>query len=212
MTTLADFRDRIKYALGITGASTERGFDNNSIDKHTVQAVEEFSLALPLRLRADVAVAGGARSFELTGLTRPIAVHAVEYPVGQWPRALLDFDVWGTTVTLDHGPPAAGYTVRVYYTAQHLVDGAGSTVQPEHEHLIVEGATALALLARSAGAAQTFETATAQPTTYQHLRIAQVRLDRWRRSIRALGGQWRGRSFYPPHTAPVGRDVVTFPW
>src|SRR5262249_29182970 len=156
MTTLADFRDRVKYALGITGTSTERGFDNNSIDKHTIQAVEEFSLAVPLRSRADVAVSGGTRSFDLSSLTRPIAVEAIEYPVGDWPRVLLDFDLWGTTVTIDLGPPGSAYTVRVYYTAQHLVDGVGSTVEGEHENVIVEGATALALLARAAGAAQTF--------------------------------------------------------
>ncbi|MGE0538857.1 MAG: hypothetical protein AB7R89_01585 [Dehalococcoidia bacterium] len=48
---------------------------------------------------------------------------------------------------------------------------ASSTVKP--------ALPAMALLSRATGAAQTLETSTSQPQTYQHLRIAQERLRQW---------------------------------
>lgn len=197
MTTIADFRARVLYALGVSGTSTERGFDDASIDRHIQQAVEEFSLHVPAEARADVSVSGGSRQFAVTALIRPLRVRAVEYPPDRWPRALVDFDVWGDTVTLDLSPPATAYTVRVYYTQQHLVDAGGSTVPAGHEHVVVEGATALAILARAMGAANTAETATVAPQTYQHLRVAQERLLRWREMLRRLGGRLERHALRP---------------
>ena len=214
MTTLADFRGRVKSALGIKPSvtSTEKGFEDDNLDNHIRQSVEEFSLYVPVEATANVAVSGGSRSFALSALTRPIGVAAVEYPLGQWPRALLDFDVFGGTVTLDHGPPSGGYTVAVYYTQQHLVDGSGSTIEPEHEHVIVEGAAAQAGLARAVQAASYAEAALTNPVTFQHLRPAQQRLERWREHLRALGsGRLRRRQSYSPSTAPASRSIVGWP-
>lgn len=211
MTTIVDFRTRVLYALGIGSTSTERGFDNNAVDKHIQQAVEEFSLYVPVEATADLNVSGGARSVATGALTRPIAVRAAEYPIGQWPRTLLDFDQWGATLTFDHSPPAAGYTVRVFYHQGHLVDGSGSTVAAAHENVIVEGATALAILSRAMGAANTAETATVSPQTYQHLRVAQDRLDRWRALLRRLSGRTERRTLFAPANAPTSRDTVTWP-
>jgi hypothetical protein len=209
MTTLTDFRNRVKAALGISGASAERGFDDPSLDQHVKQAVEEFSIYVSVEASADLTVTAGTRTLGVGGLTRPLRVAAVETPVGQWPRSLVDFDRWSATLTLDIAPAAVNTPARVYYEQGHLVDGSGSTVAPEHEHVIVEGAAALALLARVAGAAQTLETSTNQPQTYQHLRLAQERLTRWRAQIRRLGGQVVRRQAYAPSTAPVSRSVVS---
>ncbi len=131
MTTLTDFRTRVLWALGVS-SSTERGLSDANVDEHVRRAVEEFSLYVPVETSADVTVPGGSRAAGTGSLVRPIRVTAVEYPIGQWPRALLDFDTWGGTVILDHSPPTVDYTVRLYYTQQHLVDGSGSTVSAAH--------------------------------------------------------------------------------
>src|SRR3712207_2608144 len=101
MTTLADFRNRTKAALGIAGASAERGFDDTSLDQHIKQAVEEFSLHVPAEASADLTVTAGSRTLGAGGLTRALRVAAVEFPVGRWPRTLVDFDRWGATFSLD---------------------------------------------------------------------------------------------------------------
>ena len=209
MTTLADFRGRVLYALGITATSTERGFDNASVDRHIQQAVEELSLYLPGEVSADLAVAAGARTVALAALSRVLRVQAVEYPLGQRPRALLDFDVWGGLLTLDHDPPTAAYTVRVYFTQQHLVDATGSTVAVGHENLVVEGAAALAILARAMGFAQVVESATTPINVHPHLRVAQERLLRWRELLRRLGNPVRSGALYAPGSVPASRFVVS---
>jgi hypothetical protein len=208
MPTLTDFRNRVKAALGISGSSPERGFDDPSLDQHIRQAVEEFSVYVPGEATADLTVIAGSRTLSAAGLTRLLRVAAVEIPVGQWPRSLTDFDRWNTTLTLDIAPPSVNTAARVYYEQGHLVDGSGSTVDPAHEHVVVEGACALALLARVAGAAQTLETAATQPQTYQHLRLAQSRLARWRAQLRRLGGRMVHRRLSTSSGSPVQSSVV----
>lgn len=208
MTTILDFRARVKAALGITSVSSERGFSDAHLDDHVRQAVDEFSIYVPVEATADLTVSAGARTLDVGGLTRLLRVAAVEMPIGQWPPAFVDFSRWGATLTLNIAPPATNATARVYYEQQHLVDGSGSTVAPQHEHVIVEGATAFALLARAAGAAQTLEAATEQPLTYQHLRIAQSRLAHWRAQIRWLSGRVVRRRLLVPASGPVQRSAV----
>lgn len=210
MTTLADFRTRVLYALGVT-VSSERGFTDTNVDEHIKRAVEEFGLYVPAQAAADLTVTGGTRTLLTSALTRPVAVAAVEYPLDQRPRRLVDFGVWGGTVTLDHSPPAAAYTVRLYYTQRHLVDAAGSTIDPAHEGVVVEGAAAHAILARAMGAANAAETATVAPQTYQHLRVAQARLNRWHTALRRLSGGAAGRQLFTPEAPPVSRTVVQGP-
>jgi len=212
MTTQVDFRNRVKAELGIVGASAERGFDDAALLEHIQRTVEELSLARPLEAQADVLVTGGSRSFALSALTRPVAVLAVEYPAGLWPPEMLDTIVFGGAVRLDHSPPASNYTVRVYYEQRHLVDGSGSTVAAEHEWIVVVGACAYAVFARTAGFAQSVEISGTPPLTYPHLRLG----EEWRRQYQAALADLRRqrprrRRMYSPGTGRVNRDVVEWP-
>jgi hypothetical protein len=103
--------------------------------------------------------------------------------------------------------------VKVYYDQAHLVDTSGSTIEPEHEYLVAEGAFVYSLFARAIGQANTFDTtgATQQAQTMPHVRIAQERLDHWRRQLRYLAAQVRTRALYPPGNPPAARDTVQ-PW
>jgi hypothetical protein len=211
MTTITDFRSMARSLYG-TDPSTDRGFVDAVLDRTITHAVAEFSQHLPIRARADFGINGGSRTWSIAAaLTRPISVVAVEYPVDQRPRILLDFDAWGDTVTMDHSPPASNYTIRAYYNQAHLVDGSGSTIEPEHEYLIAEGAFIYSLFARTIGAANTLDTATSgtpTPNTFMHLRIASERLANWRRQLRRIAGQLQSRAVYSPSTRPFLRNVV----
>lgn len=208
MATIVDFRNRVKAALGVAGASSERGYEDANLDQHIAQAVAEFSSYLPVEAGADLVVTPGSRSLGLVGLTRLLRVVAVELPTGQWPRALVDYDQWGSALTLAIAPPAVATTARVYYEQAHLVDASGSTILPEHEYVIVEGGIAFAVLARAVGAANTLDVTTQQVQTYQHLRIAQERLAAWRGHLRRVGGRAVRRRLYAPSARPVQLNVV----
>ena len=208
MTTIVDLRARVQAALGITGASAEPGYEDASLDQHITRAVGEFSTYLPVKSSTDLALAAGSRTRGIGGLARLLRVVAVETPVGRWPRALVDYDHWSTSLTLDLAPPGADTTVRVYYEQAHLVDTIASTVPIELEYMLVEGAAAFAVLARATAAANTWTLSSVQPQTYQHLRIAQSRLAAWRSGLRRLGGRTVRRRFYTPASGPVQRAVV----
>ena len=208
MTTIADLRVRVKAALGITGTSAEPGYEDDNLDLHITQAVAEFSTFLPVEASADLTLAAGSRTLNLGALARLLRVVAVETPLGQWPRSLVEFDRWNTTLTLDLGPPAAAAVVRVYYEQAHLVDAVASTLESEHEYAVVEGAAAFAVLARATAAANAWMISSVQPQTYQHLRIAQSRLAAWRSSLRRLGGRTVRQRFYVPAGGPAQRSVV----
>jgi hypothetical protein len=211
MSTITDFRSMSRSLYG-TDPTTDRGFVDAVLDRTINQAVSEFSQHVPIKATATVNVTGGSRTWGMAAaLTRPIRVMAVEYPVDRWPRVLLDFDVWGDTVTLDHSPPAGGYSVKVYYDQAHLVDASGSTIEAEHEYLVAEGAFVYSLFARTIGAANTFDTTatgTPMPNAMQHLRVAEARLAHWRRQLRRVASQVQTRSLYPPGSRPYARDVV----
>lgn len=211
MTTIADFRALARALYG-TDPTSDRGFVDNVLDKTIRQAVDEFSQHIPVKATATFNINGGSRIWSLSAaLTRPLRVIAVEYPIDRWPRVLVDFDVWGDTVSLDHNPPATAYTVRVYYHQGHLVDASGSTIEPEHEYLIAEGAFCYSLFARAIGAANTFDSATSgtpMPQTFQHLRVAEARLANWRRQLRRVANQLQTRRLYPPAGRPEARDMV----
>lgn len=214
MTTSVDFRNMVKGHLGLTGTSAEGGYTDADLDNHVQRAVAEFGLYVPLELKTSVAVAASSRSFALTLLTRPMTVAAVEYPTGQWPRALLPFDTWAGTVTIDHSPPAAGYTVDVYYLAQHLVDVSGSTVEAEHEVVISEGAVALAHMARARTWMQNVEANLGIANTPvgkmpPAVVVAEQRLKRWRALLRDLGrGRARTRALYSPSVTGGSKSTV----
>lgn len=211
MTTATDFRARALLEMGISTSSGERGLTNADMDGHVQRAVEEYTRWFPAEEKTDIAVSGGARIINMSSLTRPIDVVACEYPTGNRPRTFVDFDVWDQVVTLDHGAPTSGYTVSVYYTQRHLVDGSGSTIRLDHEDIVVEGIVALALLARATGAAQTADNvAFIGGGTPYHLQIAESRVRRWKAALRSLA-RVRRRSLYNPATGTTLKSVVEAP-
>lgn len=210
MTTIVDFRSKARALYG-TDPTTDRGFVDTVLDNSIKQAVMEFSQYVPRRLSTFMGINGGVRAFLMSDLgSLVMRVVAVEYPLNRWPRSLLEFDVWGDTVTLDHSPPSTVYSVRVYYHEQHLVDGSGSTIAAQHEYLIAEGAFIYSLFGRTIGMANTFDVSgtNQQANTMPHLRVAQERLDHWRRQLAKIGNELRTAAMYAPGSRIAAKTVV----
>ena len=105
MTTIVDFRGRVKAALGISSPSGERGFSDTHLDEHVKQAVEEFSIYVPAEASADLTVSAGTRTLSVAGLTRFLRAAAVELAIT--PLTLFHFHQYalgGSLVTLAMAP------------------------------------------------------------------------------------------------------------
>jgi len=137
---------RARVRTDLRDPSAER-WDDDTLDRHIARALAEFSLAAPREASATLVTSEGSRDLDLASLAGRIAVDGVEYPVGQYPPALVAFSIWGETLTLevDSAPPA-GEDVLVRYSAAHTLDAEGTTVPDALHDLVATGAAAYAAI------------------------------------------------------------------
>lgn len=145
MTILSDIRTRVRKDLHDTDAGNYRWTDTQ-LDRHIERALSDLSLAAPQEKTATLATTNGSRDISLSSLTGLLEVEAVEYPTGQFPPSLAQYSRWATTLTLNVETLPTGGNTKLFYTARHVLDGSGSTVQPELEDALAIGAAAFAAL------------------------------------------------------------------
>lgn len=148
MTTLSDIRDLVRLDLHDADPASYRWSDDQ-LDRHIGNAVAEVNLLAPRQLSSTMATTVGSREIDLSSLTGLIAVERVEFPAGYYPPCVARFERWGGTLTLLVARDPEGQDARVFYTASHTLDGAGSTLPPEFEGLVVMGAAAFAINERA---------------------------------------------------------------
>ncbi len=122
---------------------------DNALDRHIHHAVRDLNRSAPREmLDCSFTISDPAsRELDIASLAGLIAVAAVEYPVGGYPRRLRHFELWGTLLKLlTDTMPVAGAPVNVYYTTQHVVDASGSTLPDHLEDVTLVGAAGYALL------------------------------------------------------------------
>lgn len=152
MTTLSDIRTRVRKDLHDTDAASQRWTDSE-LDRHIQRALDETSRSIPREASATLTTTPGSRDLSLAALTGLIEIEAVEYPVGQFPPSYAQFSGWANALTLlVESAPATALPVTVYYTAQHTLDGSGTTLAGFQEDIVATGASAYAVLESGAGA------------------------------------------------------------
>ncbi len=148
-TTLTDVRDRIRKDLRDTDAAAYRWTDAQ-LDRHIDHGMSELSAAMPQELTATPATTAGSRELSLVSLVNLVEVEAAEYPTGEYPPAYIGFSTWTTTLTLHTETAPTGGNAKLYYTARHTLDGAGTTLTTFQVDILVTGAAAYAALEQSA--------------------------------------------------------------
>ncbi|MGE5596216.1 MAG: hypothetical protein ACM3S1_09300 [Hyphomicrobiales bacterium] len=145
MTTLPELRDRVRQDLHDTDSSAYR-WPDSQLDRHIERALGEVSLAIPQELTATLATTSGSRELSLAALDGLLEVEAVEYPVGHFPPCYVGFATWAATLTLHSATEPDGSDAKLYYTARHTLDEAGSSLPDELVDLVAMGAGAYAAL------------------------------------------------------------------
>jgi hypothetical protein len=145
-TNLPEMRARLRRDLRDEDAASERWSDD-ALDRHIGRALEELSLAAPLEVTAMLQTTAESRDLDVSALTGRVAIDAVEYPTGRFPASYARFSVWGDTLTLlVEGAPGAAEDVRLFYSKQHSLDQATTTVPEALQTLLATGAAAYAAL------------------------------------------------------------------
>jgi hypothetical protein len=149
MTTLADFRARLRVDLHDADAANYRWTDAE-LDRALTRAVRRYSHAWPLELAQPYEAIEAQWSFDIisgyAGVAYFIGIREVEYPAGQNPPVLVPyrFQPPKTLHILIPESMRAGEYFTVHLDLFHTVDAAGSTVPPYHEEIVENGAAGYA--------------------------------------------------------------------
>ena len=105
---LNEMRDRLRSDLHDEDATNERWTDAE-LDRHIQRTVREFSLSVPLEAKTTLTTTPDSRDLSITGLADLVAIEAVEFPVGDYPPAYVQYSVWLSTLTMliDSSPGSA---------------------------------------------------------------------------------------------------------
>jgi hypothetical protein len=144
---LADIRDRVEARL--QDASNAR-WSTDDLDEAIRTALEQYSKYNPQHTLGTIALSAAGREIDISSLTGLLRVEKVWWDYDSsdptYPPNYRQFEVWPGDVLFidDREEPAAGQTVRVWYTKLHTIedlDSATETTIPEDdEGTIVTGA------------------------------------------------------------------------
>lgn len=195
MVTLTNVRDRLRKDL--SDVSEER-WPDDQLDRHIEHALSELSLSIPQELTSTLATTAGSRDLSIAALTGLMEVEAAEFPVGEFPPSYAGFSVWGITLALHVDDEPDGASVRLYYTAEHLLDEDGSTLQGPLVDVLVTGASAFAAQELASGRTDALTTDPAAAERYAAW--SRARLTAFRQLLHTFGRKNRvraGRLYVP---------------
>ncbi len=167
MTALAGIRDILELVLADAGNAI---YSTAELDAALRSALHEYSQSWPNHNVATVELEKDGREIEM-GITGLLAVVNVWWPYDDtadvWPpnrvRAWRQMDLAGEPTlyfdSINGAEPLEDEVVRVWYTALHTIDDLDSadttTVRPDHENVIIQGAAGKAAMTRAVELAET---------------------------------------------------------
>ena len=155
-TTLAILRDRVEAALQDTENTI---WSTDDIDESIRQALAEFSKVIPARAITALTLSSAGREIDVSGVANLIDVERVWWGYDstdpEYPPRWRDFECWPGDVLYINDPnePRATDVIRLWYTYPQTIIGLDSatatTISPEDDTTIVQGAAAIACIMRA---------------------------------------------------------------
>jgi len=164
MSTLSQLRDRVEVLLMDTGNAI---WDTDTIDEGLRHALDDYTLIKPLSMETVIALPGDGREIALNGISGLMKVTDVWWPFDSaasaetWPpnkvrgwRLYWDDALPVLILDIkDQSQPQEDDEMRIWYiqrqTIQDLDSASATTVDPDHESIIVLGAAAYSALSRT---------------------------------------------------------------
>jgi hypothetical protein len=185
------------------------------LQRHVTHAAIEYQIWRPLEvLDTAHSLTAGSRTISIADIPALMRVTAVEYPTGQWPPAYVQFQQWGTALTLflDGAPaPSDPLAVNLYTLQRHTLTTSACTIDPADDEAIVAGAVHFAALEYS------FLTAgrvnAAGPNTWQRYRdLAVDKGAEFRDYLTNVRARVTPNRLYAPSEPRMSRYSVEAPW
>ena len=132
---LFDMRVIVRRDLHDEDAANYR-WTTDEIDRHIDHAVKELSHYEPLEVKATLATVSASRDIDISSLTDRIYLHAVEYPVDEFPKRYQRYSLWTDKVTLLGDVLPDGSNAYFYYGKLHTLAVGSSTIPAKCEDLV----------------------------------------------------------------------------
>jgi hypothetical protein len=208
---LIGLRPRLRQQLHDEDSANYRWTDE-VLDRHLLSAVDALSEAWPQERKTTLTTTPGSRDVSLATIDDLVRIEAVEYPTGRWPPEYVQFQTWGSTLTLLlDAEPSAAEDVNVYWGRRHQLEKFTSTLPKETEETLLVGAGAFALLEWAQFAINRVNI-TGPGTEEDYKRQGEERLREFRRQLRRFGrlAGVRTSSLYMPATPAPDQSTVTW--
>ena len=144
---LTEMRTRVREDLQDTDSQNYRWTDDE-VDGAIDRVVLEYSLHAPIQQQTDIATTDGDTEIDISTLTGILEVESVEFPIGQVPKYYQRIVYWAGN--LDMEDAGSGADARVRWLKKHTLTTETTTIPPEHEEIIVLGATGYLVMSASA--------------------------------------------------------------
>ncbi len=203
---LSDMRTNVRRDLRDEDSENYRWTDDE-LDRHIEHALSEFSEAVPLEHKAQIATTADSMDVDISSLTDRIMIKAVEYPIDAWPRSYQRYSLWQDTLTFLSDVVPTGDDCYIYYGKLHTLDVSASTIPTKHVGLVALGSEGYALKAWAAFAInQVSLGGTGTPTLFRN--EGEQKLKQFRSELKRLGrlGRVRIARLYTPATSIVSES------
>ncbi len=198
---LALMRAAVRQDLHDEDATAYRWTDA-VLNRHIGRAVKEFSKYVPVEVKTTVATTANSRDISIGSATFAdlIEVHAVEYPVDNFPPTYSRFSLWSTTLTLiGDRKPSGVEDAYIFWYKLHTIDASSSTLPVWAEDLVALGAAGYAALDWASYATNRVN-AGGEAAWKHYLDFGNQRLDEFRSQLKLFGGcgSLRTSTLYQP--------------
>ena len=207
MTTIGDLRDALRIELH---DEDEERWQDDVLDRHLQRAARELAFVWPREQKTTLSTTGGSRDLSTASLSDRVRILAVEYPVGQYPPAYVQFSHFGETLTLlvDQAP-GDSEDVAVYWGSLHTLDSMTSTLPAPAEDAVVTGASAYAAIEWASFATNRANVSGTEAVA-DYLAWGERQLARFREILGRFGDRGRLRSsrMFAPDRGEGSQSVV----
>jgi hypothetical protein len=208
---LISLRPRLRRMLHDEDAANYRWTDQE-LERHILRALDALSDVWPDERKDALATTPGSRDVSIATLRELVRLEAVEWPVGQFPPALVRFQTWGNTLTLlTPAAPAGAESLNVYWGRRHQIELLTSSLPSEVEETLLVGAAGYAADAWASFAANRANVAGTEAVS-QYQSLASRWLTEFRQQLRRFGraSRLKTSTLYTP-AVPVSGNTVQWP-
>ncbi|MBA7644145.1 hypothetical protein ES703_51882 [subsurface metagenome] len=147
MKTLSAIRTTVRQFLRDEfESSADYDFQDDELDLHIDACKVEISERRPYEVKEELTTVA-SKDLPISSIEDLLEVDKAEFPVGSDPPDYRNVSVFGSTLTIDiDTKPTAGQTIYLYCLKVHQLTEESSTLSPDLEKLLIDGATALTAL------------------------------------------------------------------